>query len=322
MEGMDVNMQEMKYIVDVIIPTYKPDKRFHKLIERLQRQSYKINKIIIVNTDEGSLDLEASGIKEAMENSVVDMEIHHIRQKDFDHGTARNLGIRYSKADIVVFMTQDAIPDNSKTIEELLRPFEDEQVYISYGRQLPMGDCEFIEAYTRQFNYPDYDIVKTKESIKEMGIKAYFSSDVCAAYRREKQIELGGFPRTIFNEDSIFAAKVIWAGGKVYYASASRVIHSHNYSYKQLFQRNFDIGVSHKDFEAVFAGVKTENEGIKLVKQTMGILLKRGKWYLIPDVILQSGSKFLGYRFGKIYKKLPKKMVLCFTSTKHYWKYR
>lgn len=310
---MDNSMQKMSYSVDVIIPTYKPDRRFYTLLERLRKQTYRIHKIIIINTDEGCFD---TGAIENME----DVEIHHISQNEFDHGTTRNYGISFSDADIVVFMTQDAVPDSVRTIEELLRPFDDESVYLTYSRQLPMGDCAFIESYTRQFNYPDYDIVKTKESIKKMGIKAYFSSDVCAAYRREKQIELGGFPRTIFNEDSIFAAKVIWAGGKVYYASKSRVIHSHNYSYKQLFQRNFDIGVSHKDFETMFSGVKTENEGIKLVRQTIQALIKRHKWYLIPDVILRSGCKFLGYRFGKMYKRLPKKFILYCTSTKHYWR--
>ena len=44
-------MQDNRYIVDVIIPTYKPDERIWKLLERLEKQTYMINKIIIINTD-------------------------------------------------------------------------------------------------------------------------------------------------------------------------------------------------------------------------------------------------------------------------------
>lgn len=305
-------MQDNKYIVDVIIPTYKPDERIWKLLERLDKQTYVINKTILINTDESCIDTVRIA---AMKN----VEIHHINLEEFDHGTSRNYGITFSNADIVVFMTQDAIPDNKYMVEELIKPFEDEDVYIAYGRQLPMQKCAFAEAYTRQFNYPETDIVKTKESIKSMGIKTYFSSDVCAAYRREKQIELGGFPRTIFNEDSIFAAQVINNDKKVYYASKARVLHSHNYTYMQQFHRNFDIGVSHKDFEEVFGQVKSENEGIKLVKQTAKYLISMGKWYLIPDMLIRSGFKFIGYKMGKQYRRLSRKMVLRCTSMKQYW---
>ncbi len=305
-------MQDNRYIVDVIIPTYKPDERIWKLLERLEKQTYVINKIIIINTDESCIDTARIAEMEKV-------EIHHIRLDEFDHGTSRNYGITFSNADIVVFMTQDAVPENKYMIEELIRPFGDEEVYVTYGRQIPMQRCTYIEAYTRQFNYPDTDIVKTKENIKSMGIKTYFSSDVCAAYRRERQIELGGFPRTIFNEDSIFAAKVIQAGKKVYYTSKACVIHTHNYTYIQQFNRNFDIGVSHKDFEEVFGTVKSEDEGIKLVKQTAKYLIGKGKWYLIPDMLIRSGFKFIGYVMGKQYRHLPKKMVLRCTSTKQYW---
>lgn len=307
-------MQDNKYIVDVVIPTYKPDERIWKLLERLDKQTYVINKTIIINTDESCIDTVRIA---AMKN----VEIHHIDLEEFDHGTSRNYGITFSNADIIVFMTQDAIPDNKYMIEELVKPFKDEDVYVTYGRQLPMQNCAFIEAYTRQFNYPETDIVKTKESIKSMGIKTYFSSDVCAAYRREKQIELGGFPRTIFNEDSIFAAQVINNDKKVYYVSKARVLHSHNYTYMQQFRRNFDIGVSHKDFEEVFGMVKSEDEGIKLVKQTVKYLISMGKWYLIPDMLIRSGFKFIGYRMGKQYRRLSRRMVLWCTSTKQYWRY-
>ena len=77
---------------------------------------------------------------------------------------------------------------------------------------------------------------------------------------------------TIFNEDMIFAARLIQSGRAVAYCAQARVIHSHNYSSIQQFHRNFDLGVSQADHPEVFDCVKSESEGIRMVKQTAGYL--------------------------------------------------
>ena len=67
-------------------------------------------------------------------------------------------------------------------------------------------------------------------------------------YRKSTYEELGGFlPEAIFNEDMVFASTAINAGYSVAYVAEARVIHSHNYTGFQQFQRNFDNGVSHAD---------------------------------------------------------------------------
>ena len=78
-------------------------------------------------------------------------------------------------------------------------------VAVAYARQLPREDCGIIERYTRQFNYPDEGCVKSREDIPRLGIKTFFCSDVCAAYRRDLFEQLGGFESpVIFNEDMFF----------------------------------------------------------------------------------------------------------------------
>ena len=37
--------------VDVIIPTYKPGKKFSRLLKMLERQTYPIGRIIVMNTE-------------------------------------------------------------------------------------------------------------------------------------------------------------------------------------------------------------------------------------------------------------------------------
>ena len=177
-----------------------------------------------------------------------------------------------------------------------------------------------MERYTRQFNYPEQSSVKTKADLLRLGIKTYFCSNVCAAYKRDIFEQLGGFVNhTIFNEDMIYAAGAIQAGYAIAYAADAKVIHSHNYSGWQQFTRNFDLGVSHVQYPAVFDGVPPEGEGMKLVKKTAVYLAKTAPW-LLPKLIWQSGMKWLGYRFGKKYQKLPPGLVRFCSLQKGYWK--
>ena len=153
-----------------------------------------------------------------------------------------------------------------------------------------------------------------------MGIKTYFCSNVCAAYRKDIYDSLGGFEeRTIFNEDMILAAKIIQSGYRVAYAADAEVIHSHNYSVRQQFHRNFDLAVSQAEHPEIFEGIRSEDEGIKLVKKTAKHLLDIRKPWLIVTLVMQSAGKYLGYRLGKRYRKLPGWVIRKCTMSPLYW---
>ena len=301
--------------IDVIIPTYKPGKEFEKLIGRLQKQEYPIHKIIIINT-------RTDIFPEELNRSNYKIEITHIEPDQFDHGGTRNMGAGMSDADIVVYMTQDAIPVDEKLIGTFAKIFEENpDIGIAYGRQLPREECNIIERYTRRFNYPEKSLIKTKEDLPRLGIKTFFCSDVCAAYRRNYLLSAGGFEDpTIFNEDMIFAGKRIYAGDKVAYVAEAKVIHSHNYTGRQQFHRNFDLAVSQAQHPEVFEGVPSEGEGIRMVKATAKYLVRNGYPWKVFMLVYQSGCKYIGYFLGKRYEKLPMWLILKCTSSRKYWK--
>lgn len=310
--GMKEIMKDRK-LVDVIIPTYKTDGKFEQLLAMLKRQTYPVHKIIIMNTEQGYWK------KEYEEDER--LEVHHLTKAEFDHGKTRGQAVDYSEADIIVFMTDDSVPEDERLIEQLAAGFElADNVAEVYARQLPTEDCRVIERYTRSFNYPDENQVKTLKDLDRLGIKTYFASNVCCAYDRKIYKKLGGFiTKTIFNEDMIFAAGAIQAGYAVVYAAGARVVHSHNLSGREQFKRNFDLAVSQADHPEIFEGIKSESEGMRLVKNTASYLKKSGNGRFIPLLIWQSGCKYLGYRMGKRYKKLPGWVVRRCTMNGSYW---
>lgn len=310
--------------VDIIVPTYKPDETFCLLLQKLQEQTFVIHRLILLNTEEQLWEMAKRRypISDCLEALSFDYVVHHVRKKDFDHGGTRNLGAVHSDADIVMFMTQDAVPADDRLVECLVRPFlgEGNQVAAAYARQLPGEDCGAVERYTRQFNYPELGQKKSREDIGRLGIKAFFCSDVCAAYSREVFQKLGGFESpVIFNEDMFFAAKALYAGYIVEYAADARVVHSHNYSAQQQFHRNFDLAVSQAQHPEIFEQVSSEAEGMRLVWGTVRHLCSIGKPWLIWPLFLQSAGKYAGYFLGKRYRKLSRKQILRCTMNPDYW---
>ncbi|NLK99126.1 MAG: glycosyltransferase family 2 protein [Clostridiales bacterium] len=305
--------------LDLIIPVYHPDNKLNQLLMRIEKQTIRPKKIIILQT---VTDINRKEEFRIPDNYDIDIQVSYIDKANYDHGGTRRYGAGLSNADILMYMTQDAVPKDEFLIENLIKPYQDPQVSASYARQLANSKADIIEHYTRNFNYPNESRVKSVKDIEALGIKTYFCSNVCATYRRDIYEKLGGFvEKTIFNEDMIMAHAMIHAGYKIAYQADAKVIHSHVYSYLQQFSRNFDLGVSHRQYAKVFLGVKSEAEGIRLVKCTLQYLVDHKEYLLIPDLILSSGFKYLGYKLGVNYNKLPKDFVIRCSMNKGYWKH-
>ena len=140
--------------VHVIIPTYRPDQKLDRNLRMLKKQTVQPEKILLINTEES-----------LFHNKVFDTlpqgEIIHIKKSEFDHGGTRNRAAAQCDCDIMVLLTQDAIPADEHLIENLIKPFEEEEVCAAYGRQMADWKDNPVEAYTRIFNYPKESRIKS-----------------------------------------------------------------------------------------------------------------------------------------------------------------
>ena len=303
--------------IDVIIPLYKPGKELFLLLDKLQEQTVPVQNIILLNTEEKYFSQLIYGTR--FLEQYKNVKVYHLSKKEFDHGRTRRMGVTKSKAPVFVMMTQDAMPADQYLLEHLTARLK-ERVAVAYARQLPAKDCNVVEAYTRSFNYPDTSRIKSLEDVPELGIKTFFCSNVCAAYRRDVYEELGGFVKaTIFNEDMIYAATAVKAGYAVSYEADAKVIHSHNYTHMQQLHRNFDLGVSQAQHPEIFAKVPSESEGRKMVRNVTAYLKREHMLGKIPYFYLQCFCKYTGYLLGKNYRRLPNRLVLALTNDKEYW---
>jgi rhamnosyltransferase len=250
-----------------------------------------------------------------------DIVLRHISEEQFDHGRTRRMAVSISKADYFVCMTDDALPLDRHLIKELTSPLMEGKASAAYARQLAGKEADIVEKFSRRFNYPAVSRIKNSEDFDELGIKTFFCSNACAAYERKTYDALGGFEKhMIFNEDMVYAGRLIDSGASIAYVAEARVLHTHHYTAMQQLKRNFDLGVSQAQFPELFNRVSSQSEGIRMIRGMLGTLLKKNEYNKIPSVIINSAFKLAGYKLGKAYKKLPQRLIMKLTMNRNYWK--
>ena len=279
--------------ISVIIPTLNAENEIDQLLSLLERQTLTPSEILVV--DSSSDDNTAAEVKKHPSTSLMVID-----RSSFNHGGTRDLAFRKTTGEIVCFLTQDAIPENSDYLEKLVRPILDNpEVALSSGRQLPKSDARRFEQLVRSFNYPDYASVRGKEDLSIYGIKTFFASDVCSAYRRRAYIACGGFPQVATNEDMLMAARFIDNGYKVAYEPAATVFHSHNLKPSQQYERNKAIGSILESHSDELMGASEIGEGGKLVKAVSAQLLREGRVGEFFLFGIDCAARFLGNRAGR-----------------------
>ena len=313
---------------DVVILTHKSKDELVFSIKKILNQSVKPEKIIIYNTDKSIFYNNIGDVlsfKKLLDDMSNIIKVIHIEENDFDHGKARNDAASLCKSEYLLFLTDDAVPYDSFLAEKLINSFvqyesPDSPVAVAYARQIAKSDAKIKEKYIREFNYPEYDVVKDKSSEKKLGIKNYFCSNVCAMYDRKIFDKLGRFEENIIlNEDTFYVYNAINKGYKVVYCSDAKVLHSHNLTYKEQFSRNFDIGVSQFERKEIFSKIPSAKEGKKMVIHVSKRLLSGLHIIMFFDFILECLYRYLGFQKGKNYEKLSIDECINYASNKNYF---
>lgn len=300
-------------MVSIIIPTLNSGKHIDELLNRLLLQNLDQKEIIIIDSSSSDNTVEIA--------KAYDARVLVIEEEDFDHGGTRNMAIKEAKGDIVVFLTQDALPADERSLPLLIAPFcVDDTIAATYGRQVPHENATTFAKHIRYFNYPGESWVRSMEK-KERGIKVPFLSNSFAAYRKSALQEVGGFKENLIStEDTYAGAKLLIAGYKLAYVAEALVYHSHNYTLSQEFKRYFDIGVFHTRERWILETFgKAEGEGARYLKSEIAFLMGNGKYSLLPEMAMRNMLKYIGYFMGRHYEIMPGILIRKMSMHKAWW---
>ena len=278
--------------IDILCPLYNASNDFKVLMQGINQQvNVEIDKIIfpVTKSDDNTLEL-AKNVDKAV---VVEIE-----KSKFSHSLTREkMVFEYATSDVVIFMTQDVYLSDVNALFILASSIKGNVVH-SFARQLTKS--KGIEKYTREYNYPEKSYIMSQNDIEKEQIKAFYSSDACAAYNRKVFVELGGFDGKIFqvSEDMYYCRKVILAGYSISYCAESVVTHSHKLKLKELYRRYYDIGKFFAQ-NPEFKQYKSADSGFKLALYILKKAICRFDIPVIFRWLPDMAARYLGKRKGE-----------------------
>lgn len=294
----------------VVVLTLNAEKEIEKCL-RPVLQDRSVDRCLVVDSSSRDRTVEVA--------RALGAEIKIISRSEFNHGVTREAARHWVGTDIVVYLTQDAIPIEPGAIARLVAPIREGRVQITYGRQLSRPGSNLLESFPRKFNYPEISHIRTIEDISRYGVYTFFCSNSFAAYRQDALDRVGGFPAVLTNEDYLATAAILKDGGKIAYVAEAQVIHSHSYTLAEEFKRYFDTGYirAERPWVQNLVGA-AEKRGVGFVAQLLQALVLQAP-YLIPYALLQTLVKALGYRIGAWSVRAPVWWKIRLSQQSYYW---
>ena len=215
-----ISDHKKKPVASVVIRCYNEEKHIGRLLHGISQQT--ISDIEVVIVDSGSTDGTLAIA------SRFPIKIVTIKPEDFSFGGSLNLGCAAAAADFFIIASAHVYPVYRDWIEQLLFPFQDSSVGITYGKQrggetTKFAEHQIFERWFPEKSNPDQD--------------QPFCNNANAAIRR------GLWNQFLYNEeitgleDLDWANRIVKAGHRIAYQSEAVVVHLHDEIYSQTYNR-------------------------------------------------------------------------------------
>lgn len=277
--------------IDIICPLYNAE----EYIEHLHKSLIMQKKVNILNI--------RYVLTESNDNTEKYLNLNKINYKkisksEFSHSLVREKEALQSKADILVFVTQDVVIEDDLWLYKLTKDIQSGECEAAYSRQLSKYDN--IEKYTREKNYPTESYVVSKRDISNRGLRTFFFSDAASAISCKVFKELNGYDGKdlVISEDMYIAYKIIMNNYRIKYCSDSVVFHSHDFTLKEIYNRYYDTGIFFKENKYLDKfGTNSTGGGMAkyIIKRSVQDKNIKVIIRFLPDMM----ARFIGMKMGK-----------------------
>ena len=281
----------MSKTVTIICPLYNAENYILNLIKNILKQKkVKVKEIKYLLTE------SKDNTEQLLKDNRISYEI--VKKEDFSHSLTREKAAFNSKGDVLVFITQDVILEKDNWLYELVNPIIKGEVDACYSRQICTNKS--IERYTREKNYPKESKVVSKDDIKELGLRTFFFSDAASAIKKDTFIKLNGYDgkKLPISEDMYIAYKLIQNGYKIKYCAESEVIHSHDFTLKEIYNRYKLTGKFFKQ-NSYLDNYGTTKSGGGLAKYILKRALQEKNIRVLFKFVPNMSARYIGMKVGK-----------------------
>ncbi len=225
--------------VSILIPTMNGEAHLRRLLPALRAQVLDGGFEIVAldsESDDGTRDL------------LAEFQVRHetIARADFSHGSARNRLGSMALGEVLVFLSQDALPVGNRFVGTLIAPLSEPKVAGTWARNLPNPTDDALTA--RSLLSSGESDGQSRRVVLEPGtcladlspldrmLRTRFNNVASAMGR--KMLARYPFPDVPFGEDSAWAASVLGAGLELQYVAQAEVLHAHRYGPRSAYKRH------------------------------------------------------------------------------------
>lgn len=213
-------MPEQNPLCSIIIRAFNEEQAIGRLLEGIERQTDVDYEIILV--DSGSTDntLDIAG--------RYPVQIVHIDSSEFTFGRSLNRGITAARGEFIIIISAHCYPVHSDWLRQLVRPFQDDQVAVTYGRQRGgatnhYSELQFFRTYFPAGSQPDQG--------------QPYTHNANAAIRRSLWEQHSYDEEITGLEDLAWSSWAREQGYKIAYVAEAEIIHIHHETIRQVNNR-------------------------------------------------------------------------------------
>ncbi len=258
----------------------------------------------IVCVDSGSTD----GTVALLRGQGQGVLLREIPPEDFHHGRTRNLAASMASHEILVCLSQDAIPTDTAWLHHLVAPFSDPRVGGVYGRQIAPEGMGVRRRQSLASEYPDERQVRDPDTIERYTPGHFRFSNANAAVRKSCWARFPWDETVLLAEDQGLCRDMLMAGMVVVYEPAAAVIHGHERGLWGEFKYALDNGLSLSRL-GILNNPAIGGElryGLRRMATDLGSFARRGRIDCVILSLLSFGVRYLGVQLGKREKRLPR----------------
>lgn len=206
--------------VSIVIRALNEAEHLPRLLEGIAAQNRVADEVILV--DSGSTDGTVA-IAERAGCKVV-----HIPPSDFSFGRALNVGCEAAKGDVLVFASAHTYPLDSDWLGNLVEPFGENRVALSYGSQRGDSRSTFSETQLLRGWFPEQNDLDQDNP---------FCNNANCAVRRDIWQRIPYDEELPGLEDIAWAKRAIAEGWQLVYRADAGIAHIHEERFKQTVRR-------------------------------------------------------------------------------------
>jgi rhamnosyltransferase len=286
---------QVSVAISIIIRCFNEDRHIRRLLEGILSQSRKDHEIIVV--DSGSTDRTLEIARE------YPVKVLSIRPEEFSFGYAINYGCKSAVGEFIVLISAHCYPTNSTWLENMIKMFDDSRVGLVYGKQRGNEITRYFEHRVFEKLFPDVSMPLKQDP---------FCNNANAAIRKTLWEQCPYDEQLTGLEDLDWARKILALGFSVAYSADAEVVHVHDETDAQRFNRYKREAIALKRilpdshfgvFD--FIWLYSSNSVLDLMAAAREGVLQHKVWEILRCRWHQFAGTLSGYRFkGPLAKQM------------------